>query len=117
MIGRTGSGSGAGRNHDRHRGRRLGLIHHVEDVERLTAERVGWRRSGVDRRQLGLIGPWFGMGRHLAIAIGPPPAPATTTAPASTMFVLGGLGMFRNAFDMHLNRLGFVENRRNRLLG
>ena len=93
MIEGTGSGSGAARNHDRRRCRRLGLIHHVEDVERLPAERIGRRRPGIDRRQIGLIGAWFGVRRHLAIAVGPPPAPAATTAPAGTMLVLAGLGM------------------------
>ena len=106
----TGSGSGAVSNcelywHLCHRHRRLGLIHHVEDVERVPAERIGGRRSGIDRRQIGLIGTWFGVRRHLAIAIGrrrrPPRRPRRRARCSSSR----GLGMFRHAFDMHLGRL------------
>jgi hypothetical protein len=87
--------------------RLLGLLEHVEDIERVSAERIGGRRSGVDRRQLRLLGARFGDLLLPAIrAVPPPPPSATSTASTGACRVVtrAGLGirMFRNALDMLL---------------
>ena len=92
----------------------LGLLHDIEDVERLAAERIGRRGAGVDRRQIGLIGAGGGMRRDLGLAVWPA-ATTTTAASAAIAIIVGtGFGMLRHALDVFLGQLS-VANLRRRL--
>src|ERR1700722_18757468 len=68
--------------------RLFGLLEDVENIERLPAERIGWCRSGVDRRQLRLFGAPLTHPLYRAIPDLPPPPSAAPTPPAATRRVV-----------------------------
>ena len=66
-----------------HRGARLHLLQHVENIERVAAERIGRGRADIDRRQVGLLRARCSERRALAVArLAPPPPAAATATPA-----------------------------------
>ena len=88
------------------RGTRLYLFQHVENVERVTAERIGWGRADIDRRQVGLLCTRCSERRAL---------PAATATPAPRIILRRGLGLadrlgvFRHPLDMRVRpREGFL---------
>src|ERR1700722_11226563 len=68
------------------RGVEFRLLHDIEDIESLTAERIGRSGPGIGRDQIRLFGARNGVRRILAIAAAASPA-ASPRAPAIGVFV------------------------------